>query len=601
MANATHMRRRRTAALLGAACAVAVLPAACDRGWNAREREQVREALEEIQASSPARRPPADEVPPPLAPAAEEEAGEVRLGLFDTVRLALANNQDVQIAGYEPIRAEADLVEARAVYDPAIVASNRFGRDKTPISSTLDTGAIADDNLIRDTWDFSAGLQQRLPTGGTFRVTQEMGYLDSNSQFTVPNPQYTSGLAFELNQPILKNAGDPEARAAIRVATLAAGVSLHEFRRQVIQVVSEVTTAYWQLAFDRRTVEILRRSHEAAVEVLRREKVRAQRGVSNDLNIARAASAAASRRVQVVRAETRARNAADRLKRLLAAPALPVQGRADVVPVQRPRFFLVDVDRTASMAQALSHRPELVRARRLIRINRIRVDAADRQRLPRLDALLRYTMNGLGNDLGGSLDMQDFRDPVSWVGGLELEWPLGNRAARAEYRRRRVEYEQTLLQTDRLTDEILEEVSVAVRAVRRGRAEVESTLEAHQAAQTVLAGEQTRLELQPMDRRTNEELLRAQQTLAQTQQDHLLALLNFNLALTELGRARGTLLAEQGVDVVWPRDDRPGRLTPVTTDLPEEARPEDDGEDDGPRADAQEAPAQNLADDHPDG
>jgi outer membrane protein TolC len=576
MAAASHPQPARIAALLSVAGAAAVLLSACERDWNAREREQLREVLEEIQSGAPAT-PSADEAPGPAAPADEEEAGEVRLALFDAIRLALTNNQDVQIAGYEPLRAEADIVEARAVYDPTIVASNRFGRSKSPIASTLDTGAVTDAALTQDTWDFSGGLRQRLPTGAIFSITQEMDYLDTNSRLTVPNPQYTSGLAFEMNQPLLKNFGDPEARAAIRVATLAAGVSLHEFRRQVMAVVSEVTTAYWQLAFDRRTVEILRASHEAAEEVLRREKVRAERGVSNELNIARAASAAASRRVQVVRAENRARDSADRLKRLLAAPILPVQGRAEVVPVQPPRFFLVDVDRTAAMAQALSNRPELVRARRLIEINRIRVDAADRQRLPKLDALLRYTLNGLGNDLGRSMDMQDFRDPVTWVGGLELEWPLGNRVARAEYRRRRIEYEQTLLQADRLTDEVLEEVSVAVRAVERGREEVESTLEARQAAQAVLSGEETRLELQPMDRRTNEELLRAQSQVAQTEQDHLLALLNFNLALTELGRARGTLLAEQRIDVVWPDGDRPGGIVPVRTDLPEDARPDNDG------------------------
>jgi len=581
MAAADHTQSTRVVGLLAVGVAAAVLLPACDRDWNAREREQLREALEDLQAAAPPAPPAADQLPPPLKPPAEDEAGEIRLDLFDAIRLALAHNQDIQVAGYEPLRAEADIVEARAVYDPTVVASNRFGRDKSPISSTLDTGAVNDEALTRDTWEFSGGLQQRLPTGGIFRITQAMDYLDSNSQFTVPNPQYESGLTFEVNQPLLKNFGDPEARAAIRVATLAAGVSLHEFRRQVMAVVTEVTRAYWQLAFDRRTVEILHESHEAALEVLRREKIRAERGVSNALNIARAASAAASRHVQLVRTETGARDAADRLKRLLAAPSLPVQGTADLVPVQRPRFFLVDADRTASMAQALTHRPELVRARRLIEINRIRVDAADRQRLPKLDALLRYTLNGLGNDLGGAMDMQDFRDPVTWVGGLELEWPLGNRAARAEYRRRRIEYEQTLLQTDRLTDEILEEVSVAVRAVQRGRAEVESTLQARQAAAEVLAGEQTRLELQPMDRRTNEELLRAQDTLAQTRQDHLLALLNFNLALTEWARARGTLLAERGVEVVWAREDRPGRLVPVAADLPEAARPEDEADPDG--------------------
>jgi len=516
---------------------------------------------------------PADDAAEAPAEPAEPATGEVRLDLFDAIRLALLNNQEVQVAGYEPLRAEADLVEARAVYDPAIVASNTIGRDKQPIGSTLDTGRVADAALTQDTWSFSGGIQQRVPTGGTFSVTQEMNYLDTNSTFTVPNPQYTSGLAFELSQPLLKNAGDPEAKAAIRVATLAAGVSLHDFHRQVMQVVSDVTSAYWQLAFDRRMIEVIEDSLDLAREVLRRETVRAERGVSNDLNIARAASATANREVQLVRTRNRAADAGDALKRLLSAPQMPVEGEAEVVPIQQPRFFLVDVNRSAAMAQALSQRPELVRARRIIDMQRIRVDAADRQRLPRLDALLRYTLNGLGNDLGGAMDMQDFRDPVTWVAGLELEWPIGNRTARAEYRRRRVDYEQTLLEADRLTDEVLAEVSVAVRAVRRGRAEIESTSEALDAARTVLEGEQTRLELQPMDRRTNDELLRAQTELTQARQDHLLALLNFNLALTELSRAQGTLLADQGIEIVWPEGDGLGPLDPVRLRVPEKPAP----------------------------
>jgi len=560
---------RLLVALLAAAWAAAAVPA-CDSTWHARERETIRAALERMQAA--ATEEPTS-VPQEAAPKAAPEPaqGEVRLGLVEAIRLALVNNQDVQIVGYEPLRAEADLVEARSVYDPAVVASNTFGRSKRPIASTLDTGTLVDESLTEDTWNFSGGLQQRVPTGGTFSLTQQMDYLDTNSRLTVPNPQYTSGLTFELSQPLLKNLGDPEARAAIRVATLATGVSLQEFRRQVLETVSEVTAAYWQLAFNRRVAEAYRENLDLAREVLRREKVRAERGVSNELNIARATSAVASREARLVRAENRVGDAADKLKRLLAAPHLPLQGRAEVIPADAPRFFVVDVDRTGALARALARRPELIQARHRIQMQRIRVHAADRQRLPRLDALLRYTLNGLGQDLGGAMDMQHVRDPVTWVAGLELEWPLGNRAARAEYRRRRVQYEQTLLEADRLTGEVMEEVSVAIRAVQRGRDEVESTLRARDAAQKVLEGERTRLELQPMDRRTNEELLRAQDALAQARQDHLAALLNFNLALTELARAQGTLLDEHGIEILWPDDLPPDRLQPLRTTGPDDA------------------------------
>jgi len=570
------------AAAAGLALAGLALPAGCHRGWSAREHRTVVETLEAIEASA-ARRAEAPLVAPETKKAAE---GPVRLSLQEAIRLALAHNPDVQIAGYEPLRAEADLVEARAVYDPTVFGTNQFGRNKRPIQSTLDTGAVTDAALTEDTWKFSAGLRQRLPTGGTLSLSQQMEYLDTNSRLIVPNPQYTSGLALEWSQPLLKNLGDPEARAAIRVATLAAGVSLHQFRQKVMEVVAEVTAAYWQLAFTREMVKVQEESLREAEEVLRRERARAQKGISNELNIARAASAVASRRVALVRARNRAGDAADRLKRLLAAPSLPVHGRAEVIPADPPRFFLTEVDRAVAMAQALAHRPELAQARTRIDMSRIRLDAADRQRLPKLDALLRYTLNGLGEDLADAVDMQDLRDPVTWVAGLELEWPLGNRAARAEFRRRRIDYEQMLLEADRLTDQVLEEVSVAVRAVQRGRDEVEASLQAQEAARTVLEGEQTRMELQPMDRRTNEELLRAQAELAQARQDHLLALLNFNLALTELARAQGTLLEDLGIEVVWPEPVRPGRPAPVRVGGPERGLPTEAEADEAPAAKA---------------
>lgn len=538
----------------------------CDRSWNAREREVVRKALDRVTAATErAKEEPAPPAPRPPRPPSQ---GEVRLTLFDAVRIALENNHEVQIAGYNPLLAEADLVTARAAYDPNLAVSNTFGRSKRPIASQLDTGAIRDESLTEDTWQASGGIVQRIPTGATVSLKQEMNYLDTNSRLIVPNPQYTSRLSAEISQPLLQGFGDPVAQAAIRIANLTTGVSLEDFRQKVMETVSRITTAYWQVAFDLGTARIHREALDLARKVHQSETVRAAQGVSNDLNVARAASAVATREAELVRADNRVKNSADALKLLLNSPDIPVDADVTLVPVEQPRFFIVDVDRTAAMTLALSRRPELERARATIAVNRIRVDVADRQRLPKLDALLRYTLHGLGNDLGASIDSQHLPDPATWAVGLEFEVPLGNRAAQAEHQRRRVEFEQTLLEADRLTDEILQEVSLAVRAVLQGRDEVESTLAARDAARKVLHGETVRMELQPMDRRTNEELLRAQDLVAAAERDHLLSLLNFNLALTELARTQGTLVEDNDIEIVWPEADRPGRLVPLGARLP---------------------------------
>ena len=558
--------RAAARAILGLALLGLAL-AGCTRSWNDREREAVRAAVDRVNAAAEASQAATAQAPAP-PPAAPVKQGEVEITLLDALRLAMAGSQEVQIAGFTPLLAETDMVKAGAVYDPSVFASNTFGRNKRPIESRLEGNVATEGFLIDDTWAAKAGLKDRLPTGGQLSVFQDMSYLDTNNASTIPKPQYLTHLTAELSQPLLKGFGDPAGQAAIRIANLSAGITLEDFRQKIMEVASRVTAAYWQLAFDREMARVSRDSLKMAEDVLRNEQIRAGQALSSRLNVARAASAVSTRKTDVLRAGNRARNSEDQLKRLLNSPEAPLESEVRLIPVEAPRFFLIDVDRTASMTRALARRPELQRARGTLAVNRVRIDASDRDRLPKLDALLRYTLSGMDTDLGASYETIHLADPVTWVGGLEFELPIGNRSAQAEFQRRRIEYEQTLLEADRATDQVLMEVSLAVRSVLQGRDEVEHTLQARDAAKNVVDLEPVRMELGPMDTRNNDELLRAQDTWAATERDHLMALLNFNLALTELARAQGTLIEDNGIEVVWPEADRPGRLVPVGISVP---------------------------------
>ncbi|MBE3069574.1 MAG: TolC family protein, partial [Planctomycetes bacterium] len=563
----------------------------CSSTWNERERQTIRQSLDRVNAAAEASKAEAARPAAP-APPAPVRTGEVEMTLFDALRTALTANQDVQIAGFTPLLAETDMVRARAVYDPTVFLSDSHGRNKRPIQSRLEGTTGIDSALIEDTWSMKGGVKQRVPTGGTLAVFQTMSYLDTNNLSTIPKTQYTSGLAAELSQPLLQGFGDVVGRATIRIASLSADISLEDFRQKVMEVATRVVSAYWQLAFDREMLRVSRDSLHMAQDVLRNEQARAGQTLSSQLNVARAASAASTRKTDVLRAGNRVRNSEDQLKRLMNSPDIPVDADVRVVPVEAPQFFLVDVDRSACMTRALSRRPELERARTTLDINRIRIDVADRQRLPKLDAMLRYTLNGMDTTLGDSLDMLHITDPITWVAGIEFELPLGNRAAQAEHQRRRVEYEQALLEADRLTGQVLTEVSLAVRSVLQGRDEVEYSSQARDAAKRVVDLEPVRAELGALDTRNNDEMLRAQETWAAAERDYLAALLNFNLALTELARAQGTLIEDNGVEVVWPEADRPGRLMPVGLRVPE--KPPTPPSPAAPSAPAAPAPAEKA-------
>ncbi|MCX5655349.1 MAG: TolC family protein [Planctomycetota bacterium] len=545
------MRARRHAICLPYALAVAILffvGTGCAR-TPTRTDEWIAQEVSKSLAS--AARPAVTEVPP-NAPAPKPPApvdGEVRLTLVQALGLALANNHDIQIAGFQPPTAEQDITVAEAVFDPAAFASSTVGRVDRPIQSILDTGATQQGLLVQNTVAWQAGLRQKVPTGGTLAVYESSDALNTNSTLTIPNPQNVTRTTVELAQPLLRGAGAEYNQAPIRVANLNSAVSFQDFRKGVQDVVAGVINAYWQLAFDTESVRATRASRDLAAEVLRREQARRARGVSSDLDLNRAAAAVALRDADVVRAENQTRDAMDKLKLILNSPDLSLAGDTRIMTIETPRFFLVDVNRSAAIATALVRRPELERARNAVAINRIRLDVADRDRLPKLDATLRYIMNGLGVDLDQSLENQDPGERISWNAGVELEVPLGNRSADATRRKRLLEYDQSLVELDKLANQVMQEVNGAARAVLLARGEIEATLTAKTAAARTVQGEQRRFEL---GKTTNDELLRAQETLATAERDYLKALLNFNLGLVSLARAQGVLLENQGIDIFRP-------------------------------------------------
>lgn len=557
-----HFGRCRTACLT---LAIALSAAAgCARSSDHSTAQAAEEILKAINATAPAEvstespkaaAPAAATTPSAVATASAGAAvtappppagGPIRLTLAEFLRRTLSGNPDIQVAGYGPPQSREDIITAKAIFDPVVFASSTAGRVNRPTQSVLDTGETALTDLIQQTWSFQAGVRDRLPTGGTFAVYQSSDYLDTNSTLSTPNPQYSTRLSFEFTQPLLRSGGVSYNQAPVRVATLNADISVQDFRKQVTDVIATAISSYWQLVFDIEAARTSQASLDLAADVLRREKAHVLVGVSSEVDMHRAEAAVSLRQADVVRARNQVRDDVDRLKQLMNVADIPLAGDADIVPTETPRFYLADVNRAEAIATALAHRPELERARKAIAIQSIRVDVADQDRLPQLNATLKYVLNGLGKAFHQGVEQQSFTELNTWSAGLDFEMPLGNRAADATHRRRILEYQQAVADLDRLSVQATQEVNSTVRAVLQARQEVEANLQATEAASRQVEGEQRRFDL---GQTTSDELLRAQETLATAQRDYLKSLLNFNLGMVSLARAEGVILESQGIEV----------------------------------------------------
>ena len=96
------------------------------------------------------------------------DGNHLNLGLEDTIRMAIDRNSDIKIGSFLLPIADEEKRSIQAVYDPTFVAENTISRTDRPIQSLLEIGTVEPDIFLEDKWDMRAGIEQPLPSGGTF-------------------------------------------------------------------------------------------------------------------------------------------------------------------------------------------------------------------------------------------------------------------------------------------------------------------------------------------------------------------------------------------------------------------------------------------------
>src|ERR1051326_3715766 len=126
------------------------------------------------------------------------------LTLRDAITMALENNRDIEVERFNVQLNEFDLRAAEGVYDPVLNSSFYYDRRTTPVASILaggQNGRLLTDNLVS-----SASITQRLPwQGGNVSAGFDNNRATTQNLFNSLNPQYTTGLTFNLTQPLWRN------------------------------------------------------------------------------------------------------------------------------------------------------------------------------------------------------------------------------------------------------------------------------------------------------------------------------------------------------------------------------------------------------------
>ena len=199
--------------------------------------------------------------------------------------------------------------------------------------------------------------------------------------FQTINPEYTSGLVFDIRQPLLRNFGVDITQSVIRLRQNDRRISRYAFHREVRDVLRQTEEAYWRLVEARRDVVISSRLLAQFEKILRFLNARRDFDV-NAVQLAATEANLKQERTAFVRRLANVFDAEDRLIALMNCDDIDLADRIEIIPTDPPNLTHLLVDPLTEVQAGLDNRPEIREQEIRVASARIGVGQAESAELP---------------------------------------------------------------------------------------------------------------------------------------------------------------------------------------------------------------------------
>jgi len=476
------------------------------------------------------------------------------LTLQETIETVLKNNISISVQSYNSKINEQFIFEKEADFDPTVDFEFTVGEETRQSASTLADSKTRD--LDYD-WDFS--VSQKFVTGGDYELTMDNNKNQSSSSRTSLNPIYSSDLALTFTQPLLKDFGIDLNKREIYIAKNDQKISDHQFTEKVIATIAETENIYWDLVFSIEDLKVKETSLQRARDLEKQVKAQVDVGTLAELEILQAKSNVASREERLLNAQNLIDDNGDNLKSILNFSFDSEEGLKEIIPADSPVFEPgAENSLEEALKTALIHRPDLLAKKMELENRNIEAKYNENQTLPTLDLVGSLGLNGLSGDSStknGSYDSAlseafstDFR---LWQFGINLSYPLGNRAAKSKLAIKRLEVAQLLLNIKDLEKTIVVEVREAHRQIKTDIKRVQATRVARKLAEEKLNAEEKKFKV---GLSTSFNVLEFQEDLAEEQSNEIKAVIDYNKSLNRLNQVMARTLEAHDIKLFSKED-----------------------------------------------
>jgi outer membrane protein TolC len=438
---------------------------------------------------------------------AQPQAPVRRLTIDEAVVMALEQNVNLQVDRIDPQVQDLSISVARSSWTPTFF-SNVTTRSQTNPTTDIFGGnaSITNDNLTSQ-----AGVQQQLPWGGgNYTVFWNSGRLTTDNIYSTFNPQLSSTMGFNFNQPFLRNYKMDGTRQQVLISKKNREISDVQLAQSVAATTRNVKNAYWDLVYAISNLTVQQQSLQLAQQQYRDNRARVEIGTMAPLDIVQAEAEVAQREEAVILAEAAIRRQEDSLRALISNPIdQPDFWNVRLEPADSPNFQPVAVDVDSAVRNALSIRTDLVTARKQLEANDVSIRYFRNQSLPDVNAVANYSAFGLAGtrleltpglnpiilsrsprSFGGALGDIFASDYPTWSLQLQVNYPIGASNAEVNLARARLQDTQARKQLQATELNVTTQIRDLARSVTTNAQRVESTRASRALAEKRLEAEQ---------------------------------------------------------------------------------------------------------------
>jgi outer membrane protein TolC len=465
-----------------------------------------------------------------------------KLSVDEAVQMALEQNLDLQVQRLAPKIQDLTIATARTAWTPTFTTGLSNASSTAP---NYNIYTASGSTLNTDQLQWSLGANQQLPWGGNYNATWGNMRSKTNNAFDLTNPVLSATLSGTYTQPLLRNFRIDAARQQLLVSKKNREISDVQLRQTVLSTVRNVKNAYWSLSYYVSALKVAQQTLDLARESLKNNEARVRIGTMAPIDIIQAQAEVASREEAVIQAQAALAQAEDQFRALIMDPQTPGFWDMTFELTDAPTFQAQEVDVEAAVRKALEARTDLVQQRKNLEASDVSLHYMRNQTLPDVNFQARYSMTAKGGttfnyspdgvllgttQVGYGSVMRSVlaRDLPTWSFALQVNYPIGNSSAEANFARARVQYSQAQTQLRSAELSVVTEVRNAARQVTSNQKRVESTRASRELQEKKLEAEQKKF---AAGMQTTFFVLQAQRDLAQARNAELQAILDYTRSL----------------------------------------------------------------------